>query len=120
MQQLVQIRNELRNYSLEEKATALAINWSESGWNPNANHDSDAEGQCGVISYYWSDHLASKGIDINSAAACIEIYNFYKAANNGSKKLAIKDYKGIKSKSNMHLVDHTLRLKSIILRILND
>lgn len=118
VQVLIQIRNELRNYSIEEQALALALNWTESTWNPNAIHNSDAEGQCGVMPQHWSEHLAARGVDVNSAAACIEVYNFYKAKHNGSSTLAIKDYKGIKSKSNMYLVDKTLYLKYKILKLL--
>lgn len=118
VQKLIQIRNELRNYSLEEQALGLALNWTESTWNPDVDHNSSAEGQCGVVPKHWADYLASKNIDVNSAAACIEIYNFYKDKHNGSRTLAIKDYKGIKSKSNMYLVDKTLYLKSKILKLL--
>ena len=115
---LVKIKDNLRGYSIEEKAIGLAIAWTESTWNFNANHKSDAEGICGVIPEYWEEYLNSKNIDVNSVAACIEIYKFYKEENNGSKEKALKDYKGIVN--NTYLIQKTLRLRDEILKILKE
>ena len=41
---------------------------------------------------------------INSLKACEVVYNYYLELNNGNKVAALKDYKGIESKSNMYLV----------------
>ena len=115
---LVKIKDNLRGYSIEEKAIGLAIAWTESTWNFNANHKSDAEGICGVIPEYWEEYLNSKNINVNSVAACIEIYKFYKEENNGSKEKALKDYKGIVN--NTYLIQKTLRLRDEILKILKE
>lgn len=118
VQTLIHIKDNLRGYSIEEKAIGLAIAWTESTWNFNANHKSDAEGICGVIPDYWQDYLASKNIDVNSVAACIEIYKFYKEENKGSKEKAIKKYKGIEN--NIHLIEKTLLIRDKILKILKE
>lgn len=118
VQTLIKIKDNLRGYSIEEKAIGLAIAWTESTWNFDANHKSDAEGICGVIPDFWQDYLASKNIDVNSVAACIEIYKFYKEENKGSKEKAIKDYKGIEN--NIHLIEKTLVIRDKILKILKE
>lgn len=118
VQTLIKIKDNLRGYSIEEKAIGLAIAWTESTWNFNADHKSDAEGICGVIPDYWEDYLASKNIDVNSVAACIEIYKVYKEENKGSKEKAIKEYKGIEN--NIHLIEKTLQIRDKILKILKE
>lgn len=118
VQTLLKIKDNLRGYSIEEKAIGLAIAWTESTWNFNADHKSDAEGICGVIPDYWQNYLASKNIDVNSVAACIEIYKFYKEENKGSKEKAIKEYKGIEN--NIHLIEKTLKIRDKILKILKE
>ena len=118
VQTLIKIKDSLRGYNIEEKAIGLAIAWTESTWNFNANHKSAAEGICGVIPDFWEDYLTSKNIDINSVAACIEIYKFYKDENNGSKTKAIKEYKGIEN--NVHLIEKTLVIRDKILKILKE
>ena len=118
VQTLIKIKDNLRGYSIEEKAIGLAIAWTESTWNFNANHKSDAEGICGVIPDYWAEYLSSKNIDVNSVAACIEIYKFYKEENKGSKTKAIKEYKGIEN--NIQLIEKTLTIRDKILKILKE
>lgn len=118
VQTLVKIKDSLRGYSIEEKAIGLAIAWTESTWNFDANHKSSAEGICGVIPDFWQDYLASKNIDVNSVGACIEIYKFYKEENRGSKEKAIKEYKGIEN--NIYLIERTLMIRDKILKILKE
>lgn len=118
VQTLIKIKDNLRGYSIEEKAIGLAIAWTESTWNFNANHKSDAEGICGVIPDFWEEYLNARGIDVNSVAACIEIYKFYKEENKGSKEKAIKEYKGIEN--NIHLIEKTLVIRDKILKILKE
>lgn len=118
VQTFIHIKDNLRGYTVEEKAIGLAIAWTESTWNFNANHKSDAEGICGVIPEYWEEYLNSKNIDVNSVAACIEIYKFYKEENNGSKEKAIKEYKGIEN--NIKLIEKTLSIRDKILKILKE
>ena len=114
---LIRIKDELRSYSIQEKAIGLAIGWTESTWNYNANHQGLYTNFCGNMPWYWDKFLEEKGVGSNSAAACIEIYNYYKEIH-GSRYDAIKAYKGIKY--NTYLIDRTLYLKEIILKILTE
>ena len=114
-QKLVNIKEHLRSYSVEEQATALAVGFSESGWDYNADHQGEYSNICGNKPY-WDDFLAEKNIPTNSLEVCIVIYKHYKEKNNGSRFLAIKEYKGIKSQKNHYLVHSTLELREIILK----
>ena len=111
---LSNIKDLLRQYSLEDQATGLSLAWTESDWNYNAKHKSSARGICGVIPL-WDPYLKERGIKPNSVDACIAIYNFY-LEQTGSKSNAIKEYKGIESKRHLHLVKKTLEVKQIILK----
>ena len=114
-QKLVNVKEHLRSYSMEEQATALAVGFSESGWNYDADHQGEYSNICGNKPY-WDDFLAEKNIPTNSLEACIVIYKHYKNKNNGSRFLAIKEYKGIKSQKNHYLVHSTLELREIMLK----
>ena len=119
-QKLVNIKEHLRSYSVEEQATALAVGFSESGWNYSADHQGEYSNICGNKPY-WDDFLAEKNIPTNSLEACIVIYKHYKEKNNGSRFLALKDYKGIKNSKNYYIINSTLQLREIILqRLKND
>ena len=118
LNKLIKIKESLRGYSIEEKAMGLALSWTESTWRFKVDHKSEAEGICGVVPRFWSDYLSSRGVDINSVSACIEIYNFYKEQHNGNRKEAIKAYKGIEN--NTYLIDRTLILRDRVLKILKD
>ena len=98
-QKLVNIKEHLRGYSVEEQATALAVGFSESGWNYDADHQGEYSNICGNKPY-WDDFLTEKNIPTNSLEACIVIYKHYKEKNNGSRFLALKDYQGIKNPKN--------------------
>lgn len=112
---LIRIKDELRSYSIQEKAIALAIGWTESTWNYNANHQGLYTNFCGNMPWYWDEFLEEKGVSSNSVGACVEIYKHYKKRY-GNKYDAIRAYKGIKS--NTYLIDRTLYIKEIILKIL--
>ena len=119
-QKLVNIKEHLRSYTVEEQATALAVGFSESSWNYGADHQGEYSNICGNKPY-WDDFLTEKNIPINSLEACIAIYKHYKEKNNGSRFLAIKDYKGIKNPKNYYIINSTLQLREIILqRLKND
>lgn len=114
---LIRIKDELRSYSIQEKAIALAIGWTESTWNYNANHQGLYTNFCGNMPWYWDEFLEKKGVLSNSVGACVEIYKHYKKRY-GNKYAAIKAYKGIKN--NTYLIDRTLYIKEIILKILTE
>lgn len=114
---LIRIKDELRSYSIQEKAIALAIGWTESTWNYNANHQGLYTNFCGNMPWYWDEFLEEKGVSSNSAGACVEIYKHYKKRY-GNKYAAVKAYKGIKN--NTYLIDRTLYIEEIILKILTE
>lgn len=112
-QKLTNIKEDLRNYSTKEQAIGLALDWTESRWGKFLNHNSSATERCGIKPEFWQDYLNERNIDINSTAACIEVYNYYYEQTNSQHK-AIKLYKGIESKKHSWLVSHTLELINII------
>lgn len=111
---LVNIKETLKDYSVEEQAIGLALAWTESSWNYNANHNSSAQGICGVVPEYWEDYLNQRNIQLNSVEACIAIYKYYKDQTD-SRKQAIKEYKGIESTKHHYLVAKTLAIRDLIL-----
>lgn len=117
-QKLSGIKETLKDYSTEEVALGLALAWTESSWNYDIDHNSQAEGICGVVPEFWETYLSEKGIEINSVAACIEIYNYYKETQ--TQKQAIKKYKGIEKQKYNYLVPYTIKLKHLILKRLQE
>ena len=116
---LIKIKEDLRSYSIEERATALALAWTESSWkrNPYHNDDGFTKGPCGVKKYHI-EYLADKNINRYSFASCIEMYKLYKYKNSGSKDKAIKAYKGIVTKT--YLVGKYNNIRDKILKILKE
>ena len=112
---LIRIKDELRSYTIEEIATGLWLGWTESTWNYSANHQGLYSNFCGNMPWYWDDFLRERGVNSNSAAACIEIYNYYKEIH-GNRYKAIKAYKGIVK--NTYIIDRSLHLRNIIYNIL--
>lgn len=112
---LIRIKDELRSYTIPEKAIALAIGWTESTWNYNANHQGLYRNFCGNMPWYWDEFLEEKGVPSNSVGACVEIYKHYEKRY-GNKYDAIKAYKGIKS--NTYLIDRTIYIEKIVLKLL--
>lgn len=113
-QKLVGIKEELKDYSTEEIAMGLALAWTESSWNYEANHNSSAKGICGVVPKLWEDYLIERYVELNSVAACIEIFKYYREDN--TRKQAIKEYKGIESKKREYLIPYTIKIRNLILK----
>ena len=67
------------------------------------------ESYCGVNPFVWKDDLDKKDIDYNSLRGGLEVYKFYLKVNNGNKKKAILDFKG---------VDKNQKVKEIVDKIL--
>ena len=111
---LVNIKETLKDYSVEEQAIGLALAWTESSWNYEANHNSQAEGICGVVPKLWKDYLIERDIELNSVAACIEIFKYYREDN--TRKQAIKKYKGLESKKREYLIPSTIKIRNLILK----
>ena len=91
--------------------------FSESSFNYEANHQDLYIGVCGVNKNLWNDYLEQRGIHYNSLKAGLEVYKFYLKVNNGNKKNAILEFKGVqKSKKVRDIVDKIL----VIEKELND
>lgn len=119
LSKLIKIKEDLRSYSLEEKATGIAIGWTEGSFQENPNHKDNGftQGPCGVTEYHV-DYLHSLGLNRFSYASCIEIYKLYKDKNSGSKELAIKSYKGIKQ--NTYLIEKYNSVRARVIKILKE
>ena len=119
LSKLIKIKEDLRSYSLEEKATGIAIGWTEGSLRLNPDHKDNGftQGPCGVTEYHV-DYLHSLGLNRYSYASCIEIYKLYKDKHSGSKYEAIKSYKGIKE--NTYLIKRYESIRKRVLTILKD
>lgn len=115
---LIQIRRDLRSYTIEERAIGYAVSWTESSFRLDPDHGDNGftKGPCGITEYHI-DYLAELGLNRYSYASCIEIYKFYKDKY-GSRYAAIKAYKGIKTRTD--LIDKTIDLRDKILKVLKD
>lgn len=115
---LIQIRRDLRGYSIEERATGYGLSWTESSWEKYPDHKDKGftQGPCGVTEYHI-DYLKELGLTRYSYAACIEIYKLYKEQK-GSRYEAIKAYKGVEK--NTKLIDKTIDLRAKILKTLKE
>lgn len=91
--------------NVDNKKLILALAFTESSLNYKVKHKNDvAKGICGVVPKFHKELLKENNVKINSLKACEVVYNYYLELNNGNKIAALKDYKGIESKSNMYLV----------------
>lgn len=115
---LIQIRRDLRGYSIEDRATGYSVSWTEGSFRLDPDHGDNGftKGPCGITEYHV-EYLAELGLNRYSYASCVEIYKFYKEKH-GSRYAAIKAYKGIKTRTD--LIDKTLTLRDKILTILKD
>ena len=116
---LIKIKDDLRGYSLDEKATGIAIGWTEGSFEEDPDHKDNGftKGPCGITEYHI-EYLSELGIDRYSYASCIEIYKLYKDKHSGSKYEAIKSYKGIKE--NTYLIKRYESIRKKVLTILKD
>lgn len=116
---LIKIKDDLRGYSLDEKATGIAIGWTEGSFEEDPDHKDNGftKGPCGVTEYHI-EYLSELGIDRYSYASCIEIYKLYKDKHSGSKYEAIKSYKGIKE--NTYLIKRYNSVRARVIKILKD
>ena len=116
---LIKIKDDLRGYSLDEKATGIAIGWTEGSFEEDPDHKDNGftKGPCGVTEYHI-EYLSELGIDRYSYASCIEIYKLYKLKHSGSKYEAIKSYKGIKE--NTYLIKKYESIRARVIKILKE
>ena len=119
LSKLIKIKDDLRGYSLDEKATGIAIGWTEGSFEEDPDHKDNGftVGPCGVTEYHI-EYLSELGIDRYSYASCIEIYKLYKDKHSGSKYKAIKSYKGIKE--NTYLIKRYESIRKRVIKILKE
>ena len=97
---------------IENKSLVLALAFTESSLNYKARHKGNvAVGICGIVPKFHKELLKENNVKINSLKACELVYNYYLELNNGNKVAALKEYKGIESKSNMYLVYKVLEIE---------
>ena len=86
----------------------MALAFTESGLNYNAKHkNNEAKGICGIVPKYWNDVLKEHHVKINSLNACLVVYKEL-LNKHKNKRLALKEYKGVTSKSNLYLIDKVI------------
>lgn len=93
---------------MEEKIEALVLCYSESPFDYKAKHYGGFIHVCGVDPL-WNEFLRERNIKINSVKAGYEIYKYYLDKTNSSTK-ALKEFKGIESKSKMWIVHKVKRV----------
>lgn len=97
---------------MEEKIEALVLCYSESPFDYKAKHYGGFTHVCGVDPL-WNDFLVERNIKINSVKAGYEIYKYYLDKTESSTK-ALKEFKGIDSKSKMWIVYKVKRVTKAI------
>lgn len=115
---LIQIRRDLRGYTIEERAIGYGVSWTEGSFKLDPDHGDNGftKGPCGITEYHVA-YLRELGLDRYSYASCVEIYKLYKEKY-GSRYAALKAYKGIKTRTD--LIDKTIEVRDKILKILKD
>ena len=94
---------------IKDKKFISLLCFSETSLREDVLHQGLYESYCGVNPLIWKDDLDKKGIDYNSLRGGLEVYKFYLKVNNGNKKKAILDFKGVeKSKKVRDIVDKIL------------
>ena len=79
--------------------------------NYNAKHkNNEAKGICGIVPKYWNDVLKEHNTKVNSLNACLVVYKEL-LNKHQNKRLALKEYKGIKSKENLYLVKKVIEIE---------
>ena len=94
---------------IKDKKFISLLCFSETSLREDVLHQGLYESYCGVNPFIWKDDLDKKGIDYNSLRGGLEVYKFYLKVNNGNKKKAILDFKG---------VDKNQKVKEIVDKIL--
>ena len=94
---------------IKDKKFISLLCFSETSLREDVLHQGLYESYCGVNPFIWKDDLDKKGIDYNSLRGGLEVYKFYLNANNGNKKKAILDFKGVdKNQKVKEIVDKLL------------
>ena len=60
---------------------------------------------------FWADELKENGIKVNSLEACEYVLNYYLERNQGNKRKAISEYKGLRNNKKVLGVVETILQK---------
>ena len=95
----------------------LALAFTESTLDYYVNHNDNGAtvGPCGTVLFYWEDFLKEQNISPYSIRSCEAIYNEY-LAKYKTPYLALKKYKGIKSKKKEWIIRKVLRIQKELAR----
>ena len=83
--------------------------FSESSLRYDVKHSKKSvTGICGIDKVFWADELKENGIKINSLEACEYVLNYYLEQNQGNKRKAISEYKGLRTNKKVSGVVETI------------
>lgn len=68
-------------------------------------------GICGIDKVFWAEELKENGIKVNSLEACEYVLNYYLEQNQGNKRKAISEYKGLRNNKKVLGVVETILQK---------
>ena len=86
--------------------------FSESSLRYDAKHSKKSiVGICGIDKVFWAEELKENGIKINSLEACEYVLNYYLEQNQGNKRKAISEYKGLRNNKKVLGVVETILQK---------
>lgn len=68
-------------------------------------------GICGIDTVFWAEELKENGIKVNSLEACEYVLNYYLEQNQGNKRKAISEYKGLRNNKKVLGVVETILQK---------
>ena len=86
--------------------------FSESSLRYDVKHSKKSvAGICGIDKVFWAEELKENGIKINSLEACEYVLNYYLEQNQGNKRKAISEYKGLRNNKKVSGVVETILQK---------
>lgn len=86
--------------------------FTESSLRYDAKHSKKSVvGICGVDKTFWADELKENDVKVNSLGACEYVLNYYLEQNQGNKRKAIAEYKGLKNNKKVLGVVETILQK---------
>ena len=86
--------------------------FSESSLRYDVKHSKKSvAGICGIDKVFWAEELKENGIKINSLEACEYVLNYYLEQNQGNKRKAISEYKGLRNNKKVSGVVETILKK---------
>ena len=86
--------------------------FSESSLRYDVKHSKKSiVGICGINKVFWAEELKENGIKVNSLGACEYVLNYYLEQNQGNKRKAISEYKGLRNNKKVLGIVETILQK---------